>query len=188
MAAAGHISLNRQNGSVGLDGLDDDEDENNSSNRRPFIPTRNASIDSQSPTERRIELMNLEKRILQIIMTYLYESDFQWSMQKPDIRARQQDMILDIQDDEYSRWLIKFKAFPESFRGIGLPPISLYGIIALTELNSKDKYTLVVNNEEAYDMFFRRPPRSLRANIYIMLVDIERGIVVKEEKLCGYAE
>lgn len=189
MAAAGHISLNRQNGSVGLDGLDDDEDENiTMNNRRSFVPPRNASIDSQSPTERRMELMNLEKRIFQLMLSYLYESDFQWNMQKPDPRMRFPDMIIDIEQEEYSRWLIEFKAFPESYRGFGLPPQHMYGMIATTELNPRDKFTLVVNNEDAYDIFFRRPPRSLRANFYIMLVDIERGIVVKEEKLCSYYE
>ena len=189
MAAAGHISLNRQNGSVGLDGLDDDEDENiTMNNRRSFVPPRNASIDSQSPTERRMELMNLEKRIFQLMLSYLYESDFQWNMQKPDPRMRFPDMVIDIEHEEYSRWLIEFKAYPESSRGLGLPPHHIYGMIASTELNPRDKFTLVVNNEDAYDMFFRKPPRSLRANFYIMLVDIERGIVVKEEKLCSYYE
>lgn len=189
MAAAGHISLNRKNCPLGLDSLDDDEDENISSNLRPSVPTRNLIIDSQSPSERRMELINVEKRILQIIMTHLYESDFQWSMQKPDTRSRQQDMILDIQDDdEYSRWLIEFKAFTESYKGFGLLPQQVYGMIATVELNPRDKFTLVVNNEGAYDIFFRKPPRSLRVNFYIMLVDIERGIVVKEEKLCNYYE
>jgi len=55
-------------------------------------------------------------------------------------------------------------------------------------MNPRDNFTLVVNIEDEYHMFFRRPPRSLRANFYIMLVDIERGIVVKEEKLCSYYE
>ena len=186
MAAAGHIALIKNNGSFGFEGLEDDEE--NTNVRNPYLPTRNASIDSYSPNERRMELISLEKKIFHLILSYLYESAFQWTMQKPDSKMRFPDLVVDIEDEEYSRWLIEIKAFSETSRGFGPPPHYIYGRIATTELFPTDKFTIVLNNEDAYNMFFRRPPLSLRTNLYIMLVDIERGIVLKEEKLCSYYE
>lgn len=186
MAAAGHIALIGKNDSVGFEDLEDDEKNTNIGS--PYAPTRNTNIDSYSPNERRMELMSLEKKIFHLILSNLYDADFQWTMQKPDPRMRFPDIVVDIEDKEYSRWLIEIKAFSETSRGFSPPPHHIYGRIATTELSPTDKFTIVLNNEDAYNMFFRRPPLSLRTNLYIMLVDIERGIVVKEEKLCGYYE
>ncbi|QNO13357.1 hypothetical protein HYG86_00510 [Alkalicella caledoniensis] len=185
MAAAGHIAITKENGSIGLDELEDD-DSDEVDNRRPYVPTRNASIDPISPNERRMEMENLEKRLFQVILSYLYEAPFQWNMQKPDSRMRFPDMIVDIDDEKYSRWLLEFKAYPEPNRGFGLPPQHIYGRLAMIEFSPKDKFTIVVNSERAFQYFLRRPPVSIRANIYVMLVDIEKGRVLTEEQLSSY--
>ncbi len=172
MVAAGHISIREQSDSG------DDENEE--------IIERNTIIERTSPNERRMEIMNIEKRLFQIILSHLYEVPFEWNMQKPDVRMRFPDMIIDIDDGDYKRWLIEFKAYPESYLSMGLPPNQIYGMLATTDLAPTDKFSIVVNNENAYNMFFRRPPVSLRANVYLMLVDIKKGKIIKEEMLCSY--
>ncbi|MBU3159873.1 hypothetical protein KPL37_08925 [Clostridium frigoris] len=65
---------------------------------------------------------------------------------------------------------------------------NVYAMIAMTELSTIDKFTIVVNDIKSFDYFFRRPPLSLRANIYVMLIDLDKGQVIKEEKLCNYEQ
>lgn len=62
----------------------------------------------------------------------------------------------------------------------------LYGRIATQELLETDKLTIVVNDEKDFNMIMKRPPLSLRANLYVMLIDLEWGKILKEEKLCKY--
>jgi len=75
-------------------------------------------------------------------------------------------------------------------RSAMMPPIMLlqqvYYMIATMEILPTDKFTIAVNDEHTYDYFFRKPPISLKANIYVMLVDLDIGKVIKEEKLSEY--
>ncbi|ERI91025.1 hypothetical protein HMPREF1982_03390 [Clostridiales bacterium oral taxon 876 str. F0540] len=49
-----------------------------------------------------------------------------------------------------------------------------------------DKFTIVVNNEEIFHYFLNRPHLSLRANLYVMLIDLVKGKNIKKEQLCKY--
>jgi hypothetical protein len=62
----------------------------------------------------------------------------------------------------------------------------LYGRISMYEILDTDKFTIVVNDEEVFNRIKRRPPLSLWANLYIMLIDLEWGKILKEEQLCKY--
>jgi hypothetical protein len=44
----------------------------------------------------------------------------------------------------------------------------------------------VSNDEKEFDMLMKRVPLSLRANLYVMLIDLEWGKILKEEILCRY--
>ena len=61
-----------------------------------------------------------------------------------------------------------------------------YGMLLTFELNSTDKFTLVIDDKEAFDSILKRPPVNLRANLYVMLVDLESRTVIKEEQICKY--
>lgn len=156
MAAAGHISLNQE------------------------------KIESTSPNENLIEIIKLEKQLFQIMLSYLYKLPFDWNIKKPNTNIKFPNMIIDLDHKDYTKWLIKFIGYPESSSGIGFSPQDIYGMISITDINPKDKFSIIVNSEEIYNKFFKIPPLSLRANIYLMLVDLKKSTVVKEEKLSSY--
>lgn len=61
-----------------------------------------------------------------------------------------------------------------------------YGLATLIDLEPTDKFTIVVNSENYYKQFIGSPPKNLRANLYVMLIDLEEGRIIKEEKICEY--
>jgi transcriptional regulator with XRE-family HTH domain len=172
MVAAGHLA--RQ------------YDDNIMEVREDSIAHERASIIKDSPINYRIEIEYLKKRFTQIILADLYDKPFKWSPEKLIGRTRYPDMILNLYDSEYKRWCFDFKPIRDD-RGF-MPPnfLFIYGRIAMEEIYPYDKFTIVVNNERAFDSFFRRPPLSLRANLYVMLIDLDKGEVIKEEPLCKY--
>ncbi|MBL4937795.1 hypothetical protein JK636_18985 [Clostridium sp. YIM B02515] len=56
----------------------------------------------------------------------------------------------------------------------------------LPNIYPDDKFTIVVNNEEVFHYFLNRPPLSLRANLYVMLIDLDKDRIIKEEQICKY--
>lgn len=56
----------------------------------------------------------------------------------------------------------------------------------MEELLPTDKFTLAVNDERIYQQILERPPKSLRANLYVMLVDLEIGKIITEEKVSDF--
>ena len=82
---------------------------------------------------------------------------------------------------EYSKWYIQIKPFITS-RTL----YNVYGQIASTELSSDTKVSVVVGSKNEFDLLVSNPPKSLKANLYVMLIDLGSGKIVKEEKLCQY--
>jgi transcriptional regulator with XRE-family HTH domain len=165
MAAAGHINIATQ----------PNED-----------TIRNSDIEIYSPLDRRRRMEDLQKRFFQVILSDLYTKPFKWSIQKPEDKPFSPDMVVDIDHDGYNRWYLDFKGTLDDGRSAGPHPYHFYGQITLVELLPSDKFTLVVNSETYYKQFLRRPPVSLRANLYVMLIDLDKGEVIKEEQLCKY--
>ena len=93
---------------------------------------------------------------------------------------------MEVYKKRYTKWLIEFRGSLDPNHGNPLLPFHVYGRLAILEFKPADKVTLVVNSENSYNQFFRRPPLSLRINLYVMLVDLDKGKVVKEELLCKY--
>lgn len=178
MVAAGHISIVQEEGTT--------YNQEDSVIANMLVREDNSIIERSSPNERRAQIMNLEKKLFQIILSYLYEVPFEWNMRKPDSRTRRPDMIIDIDNEGYTKWLIEFRVSLEPSRMFGMSIQPIYGRLATTELTATDKVSIVVNDEIAFDSLVKRPPISLRANVYVMLVDIEQGKVVKEEQLSSY--
>lgn len=139
-------------------------------------------VERDSPMNLRMKIEELEKKFRQVILADLYESPYKWSVEKTEERFRFPDMILSIDHDGYNRWYLDFK--PNiSGRRPSFHPLHLYGRIAMFDLNETDKFTIVVNDEKDFDMIKRRPPVSIRGNLYLMLIDLEWGKILKEEIL-----
>lgn len=148
---------------------------------------RPASLISDSPMNLKNEMDLLEKKFLQIILGNLYKKSYMWSPAQFDNKTNFPDMLLNIDQDGYTRWFLEFKPTPSDRNFIStMQTLYIIGRIAITELYPTDKFTIVVNDKRVYSSFFRNPPVSLRANVYVMLIDLEKEEVVKEEILCSY--
>ncbi|MBW8351714.1 helix-turn-helix domain-containing protein [Bacillus sp. IITD106] len=143
-------------------------------------------VERHSPMDFRERMEQLKKKFIQVILADLYEKPFKWSVEKREEKYPFSDMTLNIEHDGYNKWYLDFKpSIPDRYRPTFQPYI-LYGRITTFDLNETDKLTIVVNDERVFNMIRKRPPLSLRANLYVMLIDLEWGKIVKEEKLCGY--
>ncbi|WP_291643276.1 hypothetical protein [Clostridium sp.] len=54
------------------------------------------------------------------------------------------------------------------------------------ELTADIKISIAVGSTSEFDLLANKPPRSIRANIYVMLVDLNDGKIINEEKLCQF--
>lgn len=54
------------------------------------------------------------------------------------------------------------------------------------ELSSDIKISIAVGSEIEFNLFTHKPPKSLKANVYVILVDLTIGKILKGEKLCQY--
>lgn len=146
-----------------------------------------ASITRDSPINFRNEIEYLEKKFMQIILADLYSKSRMWSPVKLEERIRFPDMLLNIDEDGYKRWYLEFRPILKDRSFMAFMYFQhIYGMLAMTELLPTDKFTIVVNDSRIYDSFFKRPPVSLRVNLYVMLIDLEKEEIVKEELLCKY--
>lgn len=179
MEAAGYIEIDSNVEPIDLEN-------NNNLDVRDY-QQRMGRISRVSPLERRQHLEETENKYIQIILSHLYEVDYSWTINKPESnRPYKYDMIIDINYEGYKRWIFEFKTTVED-RAFMLPLIrNIYGQFAIRDIEPTDKITIAVNTENYFEQFFKYPPRSLRANLYVMLVDLKKGKIVKEEKLCSY--
>lgn len=165
MVAAGHIDISQQS----------TKDVNG-----------NSEVERYSPLDKRRRVDDLKKKFFQIILSDLYNKPYKWSIQKPEDELFAPDMVIDIDYEGYKRWYLNFLGVIDDKRPSLPPPYYYYGRTTMLELSPYDKITLAVNSEMHFKQFLRRPPLSLRANLYVMLIDLEKGEIVKEEMLCKY--
>ena len=167
MVAAGHLARQADN------------DEN-----------RESVVDRDSPINYRKRREELNKKFIQIILADLYEKPFKWSVEreKPEGRIRYPDMSFNIEYEGYNKWYLDFFPSIHKHRGPSFNLSFVYGSISMYDLYDTDKYSIVVNDEKEFNMIMRRPPLSLRANLYVMLIDLEWGKILKEEILCKYTK
>jgi len=142
-------------------------------------------FEEDSPINRRNEIIRTEQEISQIIIGNLMSSEFRWSMEKPEGRIRFPDLIINLEDDEYKRWYFEFRAIRGNFIPISII-YNFYGRLLTFELSATDKFTLVVNDKRTFNFMLERPPVNLRANLYVMLIDLESRRIIKEEKISEY--
>lgn len=144
-------------------------------------------VERDSPMNFRRQREELEKKFIQVILADLYEKPFKWSVEKPESRFHQPDMILNIDNEGYNKWYLDFyPSIPNRRNQMSFKLGFVYGSIAMYELHETEKITIVVNDEKDFNIIMRKPPLSLRANLYVMLIDLEWGKILKEEMLCKY--
>jgi hypothetical protein len=178
MIAAGHIDVDNNAELLTF--------QNNSDLAIQDFQQRTGRVSRVSPLERRQQIEEMERKYIQVILAHLYEVDYPWGIKKPERRPYRNDMVIDIDHEGYKRWIFEFKASVED-RVFMLPLIrNVYSQFVMRDIEPTDKLTIAVNTENFYEQFFKYPPKSLRANLYVMLVDLHKGKIVKEEKLCSY--
>ena len=145
-------------------------------------------VERDSPMNLRMQREELERKFRQVLLAELYESPFKWSVEKNEEKYRFPDMLLNIDHEGYTRWYLDFRPSIPGRRHPAVHPFHLYSRIVLFEFLETDKLTIVVNDEKDFNMIMKRPPLSLRANLYVMLIDLEWGKIIKEEILCKYTK
>lgn len=125
----------------------------------------------------------LEKEFLQILISELYQSEYEWTIEKSSGHEYIPDVTIRLKNAEYATWYIELK----SYRSVQRNDIyRLYGAITTLDLSSDTKLTIAVDSIESFDYLIKTPPKSLRANLFIMLVDFNSRKIIKEERLCQY--
>jgi len=132
-----------------------------------------------STENNRIKIIESEKKFFQVILSDLYDRNFEWSLNKTI--GGPADLMLEITNWEYSKWYIQIKPFvtPKTIYNV-------YGQIASIELTADIKVSIAVGSKNEFDFFISNPPKSLKANLFIMLINLGSGKITKEEKLCQY--
>ncbi|MCB2358654.1 hypothetical protein [Clostridium estertheticum] len=130
-----------------------------------------------STEKKQTQTIEKEKNFFKIILSDLYTRDFEWSLNKTINGPT--DLMLEITNWEYDTWYILIKPFITS-----KTIYNIYGQIACIDLTPVTKISVAVGSENEFNLFFSNPPKSLKSNLYIMLIDLNNGNIMKEEKLC----
>lgn len=145
--------------------------------------------DINSPRNRMRQIRDLEKKFVQVFLSELYEMPFKWSVEKNIKDRHMVDLEIEVEEENFKRWLVEFRGIINDSKrplGIGMQVPQMYGRIALMDLRETDKMIIALNNEFLFERFLDRPPLSLRANIFVMLMDLEEGKILREEQICKY--
>ncbi|MGH4122221.1 MAG: hypothetical protein ACREV6_04700 [Clostridium sp.] len=139
----------------------------------------NDKTEESSAANDGIQITENKNKIFQAIISDLYTRNIEFSLNKT-INAPA-DLMLEITNSEYSKWYIQITSFVNSST-----LYNVYGKIASMELAADIKVSIALGSKNEFDLFVNKPPKSLRANLYIMLLDLNQGKIIKEEKLCQY--
>jgi hypothetical protein len=120
-----------------------------------------------------------KRKFFQVILSDLYTRDFEWNLNKPINGPA--DIMLEITNWEHSKWYIEIVPLVSS-----TTIFNVYGRIACIELTADIKISIAVGSTSEFDLLVNKPPRSIKANIYVMLVDLNDGRIINEEKLCQF--
>jgi transcriptional regulator with XRE-family HTH domain len=139
----------------------------------------NSGFDKAKLAEVTVECLALEKKFYKMVFSELFNESM-----RPSINTNGDDfpnVVIELSHNQFSQWFLEFK---NDISEQSL--LYLYGQIALIEFKRDQKLTIAVSREEDYLMLISKPPKSIRVNLYVMLVDLDFGIIIKEEKLCQF--
>ncbi|MCJ7691214.1 MAG: hypothetical protein MUO60_18140 [Clostridiaceae bacterium] len=139
----------------------------------------NNKIEDIPTEEKRLQMIENKRKFFQVILSDLYTRDFEWNLNKTINGAA--DIMLEITKWEYSKWYIEIVPLVTSES-----LVNVYGKIACIELTADIKISIAVGSTSEFDLLVNKPPKSIKANIYVMLVDLKGGKIINEEKLCQF--
>lgn len=127
--------------------------------------------------------LELEKAFAQIIVSELFQKDYEWTMEKSRGNGYNPDITIRLKNSDYSTWFIELK----SWNTCKLNNIyQLYGQISTLDLTPDMKYTVAVDSINVFERILCTPPKLLKANIFLMLIDFKERKVTKEQRLCYF--
>lgn len=145
-------------------------------------------IEEDSFAQRLEKMQKLEQKVFQTVMSFLMNQEFEWNMEKPKGTIEYPDLTINLEEnEEYDNWF--FEYIINNNQNSGMPPSSIYqyyGRILTFKLSPRDKFTIVTNSEILYKQIAKKPPVNLRANLFVMLVNLESNEVVIETQICEY--
>lgn len=144
-------------------------------------------ISSSSHSTIIAEHQESEKKFLSIITPKLIMEG--WNIELLTREHAVSDVVAKKGDQE---WHIEFKYFrtrkdsDKHFREERMVKeaiIRVYGMLTFCDYSQITKYTIAVSSEKAFNIIKKFPPKMLKLNASVMLVDLENGVFVKEEQL-----
>jgi len=138
-----------------------------------------------SITESMIKLENKRKAINQIVFDFFYQNFDEITIKKPKFNFFRPNMVIYVEDNEKIKCYIDIKPMIND-NNRNSTFLIIYGKCAFLELNKNDYYISVTNNEIFYNKMKKYPPKSIKANFLIMLVDIDKEKVVQTDILSSF--
>ncbi len=144
-------------------------------------------ISSSSHSTIIAEHQESEKKFLSIITPKLIMEG--WNIELLTREHAVSDVVAKKGDQE---WHIEFKYFrtrkdsDKHFREERMVKeaiIRVYGMLTFCDYSQITKYTIAVSSEKAFNIIKKFPPKMLKLNASVMLVDLENDVFVKEEQL-----
>ncbi len=135
--------------------------------------------DSESNAINDSKNLCLEKKFHQTLTPYLILMGNIKSINPPSKNLSFFDLIVELNDDIYSRWYIGFKLEVKKSTFL-----NFLGHLTLYDFKVDEKITIVVASQKEYSILLKNKPKSLNVNLYVMLIDLTSLEVIKEEVLC----
>lgn len=137
--------------------------------------------ETMSNSKSTVEKSNIEKKIMQVVLSELYSSDFGWSINKPTETFI--NMFIKYSEGKYLNHYIFFEQSP-SLNEI----TKRYGQILLLNLKAEDKVSIITDNYTSFGNMLNNQPKNINANIFVSLADIDNGKIIVEREVCIYSD
>lgn len=137
--------------------------------------------EAEDNTEEDARDRSLEIKFQQSLTSHLLTLGKAKAMNFPNKEMKLFDLIVELQNDVYSRWYFTFKP---SIRRASF--INFLGQLALNNFKANEKISIAVTSGCDYEYLLEMKPKSLKLNLYVMLVDLNSLEIKKEEELCLY--
>lgn len=133
------------------------------------------------------EIKEKEKKIELLIMKYLYELNDEIIIKKKNFNYFIPDIYIEIPKNSYKNWYFDIKVYTKNSVNYS-NFFKEYGKATILDLKKDEIFVSATNIIELYDLMKKNPPKSLRANYMIMLVDLEKENIIQQEIISKYKD
>jgi len=131
------------------------------------------------------KITKINSKIRHVIIEYLQENNETLLIKKIESFSYSPELLIELPNGNYDRWFVKTKAFDQEGPAV-TKLYEDYGKAAYLDLKENDLFLLATNSSFYFHESKRNPPKSLRANYMIMLVDLEKEKIIQQEIICEY--